>query len=489
MTDGRVFVLQKQELTELIDHDGDGAADEYRAAVTGWPVTNNFHEFAFGLAERDGKLYANLAVAINPGGATKEVQIAGRGTCIELDPDAGTYRTVAAGLRTPNGIGVGVDGELFVADNQGSWLPANKIVHVEQDAFYNEYLNPPPPLSRNPVTPPAVWLPQGEIGNSPSNPLMVPAGWGPYVGQMLHGDVTHGGVKRVFMEKIDGQYQGCAFRFTQGLEAGVNRIAVGPDGDLYAGGVGSNGNWGQEGKLRFGLQKLHWTGRVPFEMLAVRPNRDGLEIEFTKPLAAGSGESPEDYKIEQWYYQPTEDYGGPKMGEQALGVDAVTVSPDRKKAFLRVAGMEPGRVVYVLLRGVAGEGGEKPWSTEAWYTLNRIPQRETAFVSGPSTRPADAAGEVGFESLFDGTPESGPRATGGHSRGSTCRPDGRSRTARSSGPAAAARGTLSAARRSATSTCASSGRSARGATAASSTASPRTATARRRFTRAGRSTR
>ena len=410
--DFRLFVLQKQELTELIDHDGDGVADEYRAAVTGWPVTDNFHEFAFGLAERDGKFYANLAVAINPGGATTEPQIDGRGTTIELDPEAGTYRTVAAGLRTPNGVGVGYDGEVFATDNQGAWLPSSKIVHVRQDAFYNEYLVPPHPLSQNPVTPPAVWLPQGEIGNSPGNLLLAPESYGPYAGQMLHCDVTHGGVKRVFLEKVAedgkvgdaGEYQGAVFRFSQGFEAGVNRIALGPDGDLYAGGIGSTGDWGQEGKKRFGLQKLSWTGEVPFEMLAVRPGTRGVEIEFTKPLASGSGETPGEYRVEQWYYEPTEEYGGPKMGEQTLDVSAVHVSPDRRRVFLETNGLLANRVVYIVLRGVMGEGDAKPWSTEAWYTMNRVPRREVGYANvADGGQDMNANDEAGFRPLFDGT--------------------------------------------------------------------------------------
>src|SRR5262249_38389211 len=71
----RVFVLQKQELTELVDHDGDGVADEYRCVCSAWNVTANFHEFAFGLVEKDGWLYLNLAVAIQPGGKSTNPQI------------------------------------------------------------------------------------------------------------------------------------------------------------------------------------------------------------------------------------------------------------------------------------------------------------------------------------------------------------------------------------------------------------------------------
>ena len=92
---------------------------------------------------------------------------------------------------------------------------------------------------------------------------------GPYKGQMLHGDVTHGGIKRDFLEKINGEYQGAVFRFTQGLEAGVNRLCWGPDGALYVGEVGMVGGWSWKEK-QYGLQRMKYNGKPTFEMLAVR---------------------------------------------------------------------------------------------------------------------------------------------------------------------------------------------------------------------------
>ena len=43
---------------------------------------------------------------------------------------------------------------------------------------------------------------------------------------------------------------------------------MGPDGAIYAGGLGADGNWGQEGKLRYGLQKLSPNGRNTFDIQA-----------------------------------------------------------------------------------------------------------------------------------------------------------------------------------------------------------------------------
>jgi hypothetical protein len=42
-------------------------------------------------------------------------------------------------------------------------------------------------------------------------------------------------VSRVFLEQVDGQYQGAAFPFLSGLASGVVRLLFGPDGSLFVG--------------------------------------------------------------------------------------------------------------------------------------------------------------------------------------------------------------------------------------------------------------
>jgi cytochrome c len=165
------------------------------------------------------------------------------------------------------------------------------------------------------------------------------------------------------------------FRFTQGLEAGVNRLAWGPDGSLYIGEIGVSGNWGQTGKLKYGLQKLTFNNTSTFEMLAVRAKPNGVEIEFTEPLKSGSGEKASDYTISQWYFKPTAEYGGPKLGEKGLEIKSVKVSDDRKKAYLELPGMQSKHVVYIRLnkKTVSSATGKDLWATEAWYTMNAIP--------------------------------------------------------------------------------------------------------------------
>ena len=223
------------------------------------------------------------------------------------------------------------------------------------------------------MTKPVLWMPQNEIANSPSTPVVVEGG--PYAGQMFIGDVTYGGLQRADLEKVDGRYQGALFRMTQGLEAGVSRVLKGADGSLIIGGLGAGGNWGQTGKLRYGLQKLDLSGDVPFDMESMDVVEGGFEITYTQPLSAATLEDlASQVPVEQWRYRATAQYGGPKLDEESLDVTSATASEDGRTVTLQVAGMKPDRVVHLRSpRPFASASDETLWSTEAWYTLNSYP--------------------------------------------------------------------------------------------------------------------
>ena len=208
---------------------------------------------------------------------------------------------------------------------------------------------------------------------------------------------------------MKGQYQGAVFRYTQGLEAGVNRVTLGPDGAIYAGGLGADGNWGQEGKLRFGLQKLTPNGKNTFDIRSMRAVPGGFDLTYTQPVSAATAEQlAARYRAEQWRYTPTADYGGRKIAEEPLPVRSATLSKDGRTVKLRLDGLKPGRVVHLRSpRPFTSASGEALWSTEAWYTLNRMPGKQPPPATRYEAEEARLTGTAGINTDHAGHSGSG----------------------------------------------------------------------------------
>lgn len=396
----RVFVTEKNQATELIDEDGDGKFETYRCLSHAWESTLDYHEYLFGAVIRSSKLYFSSSVGMARRGKDN-YQAPLRGSVIEVDIDSGETKIIAGGLRTPDGIGLGPNDSLLVTDNQGEWLPANKLIHVQQDAFY-QFRSIPPwhPLDRPQATPPAVWLPQGEIAASPTQPVTLPKTWGPFAGHVLFGDATFGGLQRAFLEESEGVMQGAVFPFSQGFQHLLHRFVLTPEGELYAGGIARGKDWDFIERVS-GLTRIRYTGEEVFEPLAARVHSNGLEIEFSMPLAEGSGWDPESYFVTQWGYQATQTYGGAKVRYRKAEVASATVSSDRRKVFLELPEMIEGEVVHVRLsEKLPSANGQPLWAGELWYTVNRIPNGKPGDVRKPPKKP----GKKGKEPFVRSTP-------------------------------------------------------------------------------------
>jgi len=395
-----IYVMQKQELTQLVDLDGDGWTDEYRSLTNDWRVTSNFHEFGFGLEHIGAHLYGSLSICVLTGGKSCRQQTPDRGKVFRVSLATGELEFIASGLRTPNGLARTPDGSLLVTDNQGDWLPASKLIRVRTGEDYGwRAPGDERDLEHGPVTPPTLWLPQSEVGNSPTQPLVLTQG--PYAGHVIFGDVFNGGIKRAALQEVGGQLQGAAFHFSGGLQAPVNRLLEAPDGAIVVGQVGSRGNWGEYGKRRFGLELLRFGSEPAFEPLRVEATSAGFDIHFSRALASDLTLEPDHFGLSQWFYIPSEIYGGPKYDLTELPVRAVVLSEDRRVASLTVAGLAAGRVVYLNMGDeIRSAEGESLWVNEAWYTMNVLPGTP-AREGSPNTLSA-AERAAGWRLLFDG---------------------------------------------------------------------------------------
>ncbi len=159
---------------------------------------------------------------------------------------------------------------------------------------------------------------------------------------------------------------------------------------------------------------LEPSGRTAFEMLAVTALSNGLEVVFTKPLDPRVGWDPESYYVEQWPFD-IERGKPPRRDGVVYPVKSASVSADRKTVFIELENLRPSHVVYLrLLPPCLSADGERPWSTEAWYTLNAVPaDRVGQVLPPPEPEPQNflTAEEqaAGWRLLFDGRSSQGWR--------------------------------------------------------------------------------
>lgn len=387
--DDALYVLQRGELSELIDSDGDDRMDVLRTAATGWGLSGNYHEFAFGLPETgDGGFYASFNVGFESPLWWHGVAAGPwRGWIVRLDPRTGELTPIASGLRSPCGLGVDLDGELYATDNQGDWMPVCPIVHVQPGAFYGHpasldwtsghrrngvkaSLTLPADVERAPA---AVWLPY-KWSRSTGNlvPDSTDGAFGPFAGQLFVGEVTNGLVLRVALEEVEGVKQGAAFLFRQGLGAAA-RVGFAPDGSLFAG--LTNRGWGGRAPAD-GLARIRWTGVTPLELERVSILPDGFRVDLTLPLADDCTPTPDDITLVQYDYDWWWEYGSPERNMTAVEVTAVEVADDRRSLVLRAPGLRTGMVARGTFAGLVSTDGHPLLHDEFAYTINRMPGRE-----------------------------------------------------------------------------------------------------------------
>jgi glucose/arabinose dehydrogenase len=370
VVNGQVYVLDNKEgILKLTDADKDDVA-EARSVVWSEGIKTADRKWSGGLVSREGFFFVPISTRIVPGGRSDPTQGKWNGTVAKVSFDGKTAEIHAGGLRNSNGISWAPDGSLLVSDNQGDWTPVSRLNEIFPGEFYGHKTTA---FDTKPMTPPILWLPQGELANSPSTSVFLERG--PYAGQMLIGEVTNQRILRANLERVAGRLQGCVFHFAGNMPAGVQRMLLAPDnsGSIILAGVGGDGGWTFKTPW-YDLERLTPSANVPFDMLAVRSlGPASMEVEFTKPIAAADA-VPARFSVSTWRYQPTEDYGGPKLdvknATSGVAVSKVTLSADGKKALLDITGLQAGRVVQIKLVNMKSATGEAPFAVDAYYTLN-----------------------------------------------------------------------------------------------------------------------
>lgn len=145
--------------------------------------------------------------------------------------------------------------------------------------------------------------------------------------------------------------------------------------------------WGATGRAPYGLQRLVWTGKTPFEPHHVSARPDGFEVFFTAPVDRATAESPASWAVNSFIYKYHHIYGSPVINQTAHAVRATVVAKDGRSVRIAVDSLRQGYIHEIRMSGVrAAEGGAPLLHDVGYYTVNRIPGGRTLAVNAAPAR-------------------------------------------------------------------------------------------------------
>ena len=209
--DGWLYLTQRCDISRIQDSNSDTIADVFEVVGDGWEITGDYHEYAFGSKfDKDGNIWVVLCLT---GSFNSNCEY--RGWCVRITPD-GELIPTCSGIRSPGGIGMNADGEMFYTDNQGPWNGTSALKHLIPGKFVGhpggfrwydiaqDEMGPQPETPRSgsrfvveadripEYEPPAILFPYKKMGQSASGVACdtTEGRFGPFQGQMFVGDQT-----------------------------------------------------------------------------------------------------------------------------------------------------------------------------------------------------------------------------------------------------------------------------------------------------------
>lgn len=392
------YVAQKPELTRLTDTNKDGICDRYETVTAAFGISDNYNEYHYGpVVDSLGRKYASLNLAARgdfivpdgknegTGGGNMAYNAPWRGWVYRSDR-MGHFQPLACGFRSPCGIGMSPQDELFITDNQGDWVADCCLYHVREGNFYGHPASLParPDFTKEKVlslhgadfaklrTPPAVWFPREIISNTPGSPVWDTTGgkFGPFQNQIFIGDQRQSNYFRCGVEKVDGDYQGWVIDFLRGLESGPVKMSFDPKGRLWSAQVGRG--WFSVGGKRTALQYVEWDGQTkPFAIHSATLTKTGFDVTFTQPV--GEEVTP---VVKSWHYHYWSTYGSDRVDEKEVAVGKVNVSKDRRTVSFELP-LEAGKIYALQFPGQKSAASAALDFDTIFYTLNKLrPDKE-----------------------------------------------------------------------------------------------------------------
>ncbi|MGA1237866.1 MAG: DUF6797 domain-containing protein, partial [Limisphaerales bacterium] len=377
-----IYVLGRDQITRLHDLNGDLETDFYENFNNDCMVSEHFHEFANDLkTDAEGNLYyikcaRHALPASHPH----------HGTLFKISPDGQHSEIVARGFRAVNGLGIGPNNEITCVDNQGHWMPANRINWVEPGGFYGNMWSWQDEPKRTNYDQPLCWV-HNFVDRSGGTHLWVPDNrWGPLSNKLITLSYGMGHMFHVLHETVDGTRQGGLTRFPLDFDTGVMRGVFHPhDGQLYAAGLYG---WASNKTKPGGLYRIRYTGQPLHLPESLHVTSDGLVISFTNPIDPDSALDAGNYHLQAWNYRWSAQYGSPDLkidgseGRENWTITQAALSQDHKTVFLKIPDIQPVMQAHLEFNLQTPE--ESPVNNFIHFTIHKTAATQGLAQLGPN---------------------------------------------------------------------------------------------------------
>lgn len=389
IVDGVVHVNGKDQITKLHDLNGDGEADHYENFCNLVMTTENFHEFTFDLqTDAEGRFYISKGAPVKPGGRGFDKIVPHNGTVLRIAKDGRSIEVYATGLRAPNGIGIGPDGQVTSGDNEGTWVPHCKLHWFQPGSFQGVIDTAHTDEKPTTYNPPLCWFPMS-VDNSGGGQVWVDgSGWKAMEGELLHLSYGQSSIYRVLRDPTSSPVQGGVVKIPVRLGSSAMRGRFHPqDGQLWVCGLKG---W-QTNAARLGaFQRVRMTGKPMRLPVAMDINRAGIKLTFSEPLDRELAADPKSWNLSWWDYVWGPQYGSPEVSvserddkvrasaleremhrhkkRDKVVISRVQVSSDGREVFLTIPDIQPV-MQFELGMDLETEEGDEIVTT-IWGTIN-----------------------------------------------------------------------------------------------------------------------
>tara|TARA_R110002096_G_scaffold6186_9_gene28271 strand:- start:18 stop:2837 length:2820 start_codon:yes stop_codon:yes gene_type:complete len=374
--DEGIFVLERGQITRLVDLNHDGEADFYETYANDFDGHSNSHTHSFGLTrDEEGAFYF-----VN----WKDI--------LRTAPDRST-QYYAFGVRNCMGLGSGSGGAILAGPQEGTYTPTSMVIDIHEGEYYGH----PGDNPGNKISPPLCFIPRG-IDNSTGGFLATTSDrWGPLgKGHTLgfsYGYSTH---YLILRDSSTSRHQGATVPLEGDFLSGIMRGAFSPsDGQLYVTGIDG---WGDYSVSDGCFQRVRYTGEKLRKPIGFQVHSNGIRVDFSTKLDKKSATSFRNYFVQQWNYEYSPQYGSPEysisdpesLGHDVVSVCSVQLLESGSSIFVEIPQIEPVMQMHLRMHlkdedGIAFEADLFPSILELGEAFTNSPDLANPITGKPTS--------------------------------------------------------------------------------------------------------